>query len=100
MDVLKFLLKLITACVHAKSLHSCPALCDLMDGSPPVFCVHVQAGILEWNAISFSMGSSQGLNPHLVCLLHWQAGSKVLLMPIFMDVVNKNYIFVCYGKYS
>ena len=36
---------------------SCPTLCDTMDCSPPGFSVHgiLQARILEWVAISFSM---------------------------------------------
>ena len=40
----------------AKSLQSCPTLCDPIDGSPPVSSVPgiLQAGILEWVAISFS----------------------------------------------
>jgi len=40
----------------AKSLQSCPTLCDPMDCSPPGFSVHgiLQARTLEWVAISFS----------------------------------------------
>ena len=40
----------------AKSLQSCPTLCDPIDGSPPGFPVPgiLQAGTLEWVAISFS----------------------------------------------
>ena len=40
----------------AKSLQSCPTLCDPMDCSPPGPSVHrfLQAKILEWVAISFS----------------------------------------------
>ena len=40
----------------AKSLQSCPTLCDPIDGSPPGSPVPgiLQAGILEWVAISFS----------------------------------------------
>ena len=40
--------------------HSCPALCDPMDCSPPGSSVPgiVQARILEWVAIPFSRGSS------------------------------------------
>ena len=40
----------------AKSLQSCPTLCDPIDGSPPVFLVPgiLQARTLEWVAISFS----------------------------------------------
>ena len=40
----------------AKSLESCPTLCDPIDGSPPGFPVTgiLQARTLEWVAISFS----------------------------------------------
>ena len=40
----------------AKSLQSCPTLCDPRDGSPPGSSVHgiFQAGVLEWGAIAFS----------------------------------------------
>ena len=40
----------------AKSLQSCPTLCDPIDGSPPGFSVPriLQARTLEWVAISFS----------------------------------------------
>ena len=39
-----------------KSLHSCPTLCDTIDGSPPGSPVPgiIQARTLEWVAISFS----------------------------------------------
>ena len=42
--------------VAAKSLQSCPTLCDPIDSSPPGFPVPgiLQARILEWVAISFS----------------------------------------------
>ena len=44
------------AAAAAKSLHSCPTLCDPMDGSPPDSPVPgtLQARTLEWVAISFS----------------------------------------------
>ena len=40
----------------AKSLQSCPTLCNPIDGSPPGFPVPgiLQARILEWVAISYS----------------------------------------------
>ena len=40
----------------AKSLQSCPTLCDPIDGNPPGSPVPgiLQAGTLEWVAISFS----------------------------------------------
>ena len=45
-----------SAAAAAKSLQSCPTLCDLIDGSPtgsPVPGI-LQARTLEWVAISFS----------------------------------------------
>ena len=50
------LVKLISAAAAAKSLQSCPTLCDPIDGSPPGFPVPgiLQARTLEWVAISFS----------------------------------------------
>ena len=44
------------AAAAAKSLQSCPTLCDPMDGSPPGSAVPgiLQARILEWVSISFS----------------------------------------------
>ena len=44
-----------TAAAAAKSLQSCPTLCDPIDGSPPGSPVLgiLQARVLEWVAISF-----------------------------------------------
>ena len=49
------------AATAAKSLQSCPTLCDPIDGSPPGSSVHaiLQARTLEWVAILLSRGSSQ-----------------------------------------
>ena len=49
------------SCICARSLESCPTLCDPTDCSPPGSAVRriSQARILEWVAISFSRGSSQ-----------------------------------------
>ena len=51
-DALLLLLLLLLA----KSLQSCPTLCDPIDGSLPVSSVHgiFQARTLEWVAIFFS----------------------------------------------
>ena len=47
------------AAAAAKSLQSCPTLCDAIDGSPPASPVPgiLQAKTLEWLAISFSNAS-------------------------------------------
>ena len=52
----RFLWFSITAAAAAKSLQSCPALCDPIDSSPPGSPVPgiLQARTLEWVAISFS----------------------------------------------
>ena len=49
------------AAAAAKSLQSCPTLCDPIEGSPPGSTVPgtLQARILEWVAFPFSRGSSQ-----------------------------------------
>ena len=50
------LLSIVAAAAAAKSLQSCPTLCDPIDGSPlgsPVPGI-LQARTLEWVAISFS----------------------------------------------
>ena len=47
---------LLAAAAAAKSLQSCPTLCDPIDGSSPGSAVPgiLQARTLEWVAISFS----------------------------------------------
>ena len=46
----------VAVAAAAKSLHSCPTLCEPIDGSPPGSPVPgtLQARRLEWAAISFS----------------------------------------------
>ena len=48
----------IIAAATAKSLHSCPTLCDPIDGSPPGSPIPgiLQARTLEWFANSSSNG--------------------------------------------
>ena len=48
--------KLPAAAAAAKSLQSCPTLCDPIDGSPPGSPIPgmLQARTLEWVAMSFS----------------------------------------------
>ena len=55
MHILPYTL-IISAAAAAKSLQSCPTLCDPIDGSPLGSAVPgiLQARILEWGAISFS----------------------------------------------
>ena len=47
------------AATAAKSLQSCPTLCDPMDGSPPGSSIHgvFQTRVLKWGAIAFSFSA-------------------------------------------
>ena len=77
--------ELRACCVCAQLLQLCPTLCDSMDCSPPgssdrgdspgkntgVGCHALLQGIFL----------TQGSNPHLLHLLHWQVGSLPLALP-------------------
>ena len=54
--VMSLLFNMLSAAAVAKSLQSCPTLCDPIDGSPPGSSIPgiLQARTLEWVAISFS----------------------------------------------
>ena len=80
---LPYVLYIMCACSVAQS---CLTLCNPMDCSPSVSSVMefshgiFQARILEWVAIFLLQGifPTQGSNPHLLHLLHWQADSLPL----------------------
>ena len=61
-------------CVCAQSLQLCPTSCHSVNCSPPGSSVHgvLQARILELDCHALLQGIflTQGLNPHLLCLLH------------------------------
>ena len=61
---------------------SCPTLCDPINCSPPGSSVHGDSpgkntGV-GCHALLQGIFSTQGLNPSLLHLLHWQAGSLPL----------------------
>ena len=64
---------------------SCPTQCDPMHCSPPGPSVPgiLQARILEVGCHSRLQGifPTWGSSPRLLCLLHWQAGSLLLVPP-------------------
>ena len=67
---------LSAAAAVAKSLQSCPTLCDPMDCSLPGFSVHgiLQARTLEWVAISFSKKVLLSHFSHVrLCATPWTA---------------------------
>ena len=72
-------------CACTKSLQSSLTLRELMDYSLPSSSVHgiLQARILEWVAMPSSRESfpTQGSNPRLLHILHWQVGPLPLVPP-------------------
>ena len=72
----------VCVCARAKSLQLCLTLCNPMDCSLPGSSVH---GILQASTgvgcpfLLQGMFLTQGSNPHLLCLLHWQVNSLPLV---------------------
>ena len=62
----------------AKLLQLCPTLCDPMDcsllGSSSMGILQATTGV-GCHSLLQGIFPSQGLNPHHLCLLHWQVGS-------------------------
>ena len=79
----------LCAAAAAKSLQSCPTLCDPMDSSPPGSPVHriFQARVLEWGAITFS-----DLCAMYVCVY--------IYMCVYIHVCIYMYIRMCAACYS
>ena len=86
--------------LYTKLLQSCPNLCDPMDHSPPVSSVRgiLQAWKLGCHALFQGIFPTQELNPHLLCLLHWQVGSLPLVQlgPISFSNFKKIIYFWLY----
>ena len=63
-------------CVLAKSLQSCPSVCDSMNCSLPDSSIHgiLQARVLEWVAMPSSRRSSQPRNRTCVSYISCTAG--------------------------
>ena len=70
----------VCVCV-AKSLQSCPTLCDPIDSSPQAPLSMGFSRQEYWSGLSCPL---QGIRPlcfSLLCLLHWQVGSLPLELP-------------------
>ena len=74
------------AAAAAKSLQSCPALCNPIDCSPPGSSVHgiFQVRVLPWGAIAF-LYLSRKVSPHLspFLLLKWRPCPSAYQRPTF-----------------
>ena len=73
-------------------LQSCLTLCNPMDGSPPGSCPWDSLGKntgVGCHALLQGIFPTQGSNPHLLGLLHWQAGSPKQRMR-WLDVITNS----------
>ena len=71
-------------CAVCLAAQSCPALCDLMDSSPPGSSVYGDSlgkntGV-SCHALLQGIFSTQGSNQHLLRLPHWQETWEVLMI--------------------
>ena len=77
----------------AKSLQSCPTLCDPIDGSPPGSPVPgiLQVRTLEWVAISFSklLALKHNKNFHCICIFSIYK-TVCVLSRLFILFTNNN----------
>ena len=64
--------------MEAKLLQSCLTLCDPVDCSPPSSSAHGKNTGVGCHALLQGIFPTQGLNLHLLWLLHWQMGSLPL----------------------
>ena len=64
---------LLRLCIYAKSLQSCPTLCDPMDRSLPdssvPTCFQARINGVGCQTLLQGIFQTQGLNPRLLCLL-------------------------------
>ena len=70
--------------MHAKSLQLCPTLYDPMVCSPQAPLSMGLSRREYWSGLPCPLPGNLpdwGLNPHLSCLLHWQAGPLPLAPP-------------------
>ena len=76
------------AAAAAKSLQSCPTLCNPIDGSPPGSSVPgiVLAKILEWDAISFSNACMHAnrFSRAQLCVISWTVAHQAPLSTGFL----------------
>ena len=85
----------VHAAAAAKSLQSCPTLCDPIDGGPPGSPVPgiLQARTLEWTAISFSNAwkgkvKAKSLSPVRLFTTPWSAAYQA---PLSMGFSRQEY---------
>ena len=102
MIALKCHVSLCYACKHAKSLQSYLTLCDSVDYNQPGSSVYAHSpdkntGV-GCHALLRGIFPTQGSNPRLLCLLHWQVGSLPLALPakpsLLYNEPNQRHVFI------
>ena len=87
----------LAAAAAAKSLQSCPTLCDPIDGSPPGLAVPgiLQARTLEWVAISFSNAWKWKVKVKLLSRVWLLTTANTLnsLFPLFWSFIPQIILF-------
>ena len=88
------------AVAAAKSLQSCPTLCDPIGGSPPGSVIPgiLQARILEWVAISFSVVSNSFKTPWTEACqasLSFTICLSLLKLRSIESVMSSNHLVLC-----
>ena len=98
-----YLLPIAAAAAAAKSLQSCPTLCDPMDSSPPGSPLprSLQARTLEWVAISYSSARKWKVKVKLLSCIRlfstpWTAAYQA---PLSMGF-SRSYLLLCNKLHS
>ena len=100
-----------TVCLSAKSLQSFLTLCDPVDCSLPGSLLFPQDSPGKNTGVGChflfqGIFPTQGSNPHLLCLLHWQANSLPLVTPgkppkrVQMNLFTKQNVEVQLNKHG
>ena len=97
---------LTAAAASAKSLQSCPTLCDPIDGLPPGSPIpgFLQARVLEWGAIAFSVVeaySATKTNTVESVLMRWMVLKFIIQSEVSQKEKDKYHILMhIYGIYK
>ena len=89
--------------VYAKSVQLCLTLCDPNGLEPAkLLCPWDSSGKNAGLGCHFLLQRiflTQGSNPHLLCLLHWQVDSLPLVPHIPLYITNDRYITLANDRY-
>ena len=96
----------MAAAAAAKSLQTYPTLCDPTDGSPPGSSIpgFLQARILEWVAISFSIPKGTtwvNLKNYRMISIHFQGKPfNIIVIQVYAPTTNAEEAEILYQYYT